>query len=95
MIIKPNTKPMTTMKNNQNDLPIPPQNPHGCSGHNKHQQNPPPDDEADFGPVHTYVVVTRAGYCLMVFFVFLAVLEGATLFWIFRHLWHAVPPGAR
>ena len=95
MIIKPNTKQMTTMKNNQNDLPTPPQNPQGCSGHNKHPQNPPPDDEADFGPVRTYVIVPRAGYCLMVFFVFLAVLEGATLFWIFRHLWRAVPPGAR
>ena len=83
---------MTNMQTNQNDLPTPPQNPQGCSGHNEHPQDLPPDDEADFGPVHTYVVVPRI---LFWFFVILALLEGGTLFWIFRHLWHAVPPGAR
>jgi len=91
MIIKPNTKQMTTMKNNQNDLPTPPQNPQGCSGHNKHRQNPPPDDEADFGPVHTYVIVPRT---MFVFLVILSLMEGGTLIWIFRFLWRSVPHGA-
>jgi len=86
---------MTIMKNNQNDQPTPSQNPQGCSGHNEHPQELPPDDEADFGPVRTYVVVTRAGYCVLMFFVALALMETITLFWIFHDLWHAVPPGAR
>jgi len=83
------------MNTNQNHQPTPPENPQGCSGHSKHPQELPLDDEADFGPVRTYVVVTRAGYYVFMLFVALALMEAVTLFWIFRHLWHAVPPGAR
>jgi len=74
---------MTTMKNNQNDLPTLPQNPQGCSGHSKHPQELPPDDDADFGPLRTYIIVPRSMFW---FFVILALSEGVILFWIFRHL---------
>jgi hypothetical protein len=73
-------------------LPGQPENPQGCSSHNEYLQNPPPDDEADFGPLRTCVIVPRGVLC---FFVVLSLLEGSILFWIFGHLWCAVPPGAR
>jgi hypothetical protein len=63
-----------------------------ANGAMNHLQNLPPDDEADFGPLHTYVLVPRGMFC---FFVLLSMLEGTVLFWIFRQMWHAVPPGAR
>jgi hypothetical protein len=63
-----------------------------ANGAMKHPQDLPPDDEADFGPLRTYVIVSRG---MFYFLVVLSVSEGTVLFWIFWRLWHFMPSGAR
>jgi len=49
----------------------------------------------DDNPDDKYTLMVTVPYSLFVFIVILALMEGGTLFWIFSHLGHHVPPGAR